>query len=290
MPPDQLAALAAVISEGSFEAAATRLHVTPSAISQRIKALEHTLGRVLVERSKPVRATADGEVLLRAQRQIDWIHQETTRELNNSTEPRNIPLAINSDSLATWALEALARLTPQLDATFRILREDEGHSLDLLRTGEVLGAVSGYSEKIPGCETTELGEMTYQAVASPSFIKTYFKGEANRSTLARAPVVYFDRKDKLQSLFLARFGRDLAPPRHDIPGSTAYVDAVRLGMGWGLVPTQQLAAMEPGTLEPIVPSGTVSVRLYWTRWKVASALMEEIGREFASALSGASNT
>lgn len=50
---DQLAALAAVIECGSFDAAADRLHVTPSAVSQRIKALESRVGQVLVVRDKP---------------------------------------------------------------------------------------------------------------------------------------------------------------------------------------------------------------------------------------------
>jgi LysR family transcriptional regulator (chromosome initiation inhibitor) len=37
--PAQLEALVAVVEQGTFEAAARRLHVTPSAISQRIRAL-----------------------------------------------------------------------------------------------------------------------------------------------------------------------------------------------------------------------------------------------------------
>ena len=62
---DQLSALAAVVHEGSFDAAAQRLHVTPSAVSQRIKALEQQVGRVLVLRTRPCRPTDDGEVLVR---------------------------------------------------------------------------------------------------------------------------------------------------------------------------------------------------------------------------------
>ncbi|MCW2624263.1 LysR family transcriptional regulator, partial [Mycobacterium sp.] len=46
----QLAAFAAVIEHGSFDAAAERLHVTPSAVSQRIKTLEQRVGQVLVVR------------------------------------------------------------------------------------------------------------------------------------------------------------------------------------------------------------------------------------------------
>ena len=41
-----LEALATVLREGSFERAARRLHVTPSAISQRIKQLEERAGQV----------------------------------------------------------------------------------------------------------------------------------------------------------------------------------------------------------------------------------------------------
>ena len=43
-----LSALAAVIEEGSFERAALALHVTPSAVSQRIRLLEERSGSPLV--------------------------------------------------------------------------------------------------------------------------------------------------------------------------------------------------------------------------------------------------
>ena len=56
----QLRALAAVVDEGSFDAAASALHLTPSAVSQRIKALEQSAGRVLVRRTKPTEATEAG--------------------------------------------------------------------------------------------------------------------------------------------------------------------------------------------------------------------------------------
>jgi len=78
---DQLEALATAVSEGTMDAAARKLHVTPSAISQRIKALETTIGRVLLTRSKPLRPTASGETILRAARQIQAITADATREL-----------------------------------------------------------------------------------------------------------------------------------------------------------------------------------------------------------------
>jgi hypothetical protein len=50
----------AVSEFGSSDAAAERLHLTPSAVSQRIKSLEQRVGQVLVMREKPCRATAAG--------------------------------------------------------------------------------------------------------------------------------------------------------------------------------------------------------------------------------------
>lgn len=60
----QLRALAAVIREGSFERAAQSLNVTASAVSQRVKALEDRVGRLLVKRSSPAVATTEGQVLV----------------------------------------------------------------------------------------------------------------------------------------------------------------------------------------------------------------------------------
>ncbi|MFD1214953.1 LysR family transcriptional regulator, partial [Arthrobacter sp. GCM10027362] len=61
---DHLATFAAVVEHGTFDAAARRLHVTPSAVSQRIKAMEQAAGRVLLQRTAPVQPTAAGEAVV----------------------------------------------------------------------------------------------------------------------------------------------------------------------------------------------------------------------------------
>ena len=83
----QLEALAAVVEEGTFEAAARRLHVTPSAVSQRVKALEQHLGQVLVRRSRPCRATEAGDVLVRLAGQLRLLEDESLREVRRGGAP-----------------------------------------------------------------------------------------------------------------------------------------------------------------------------------------------------------
>src|SRR5579859_1611732 len=76
LPLDQVRTLLAAVDEGTFEAAAEALHVTPSAVSQRIKALEQRTGRVLLLRSKPVRPTGSGEVVVRFGRQLARLERD----------------------------------------------------------------------------------------------------------------------------------------------------------------------------------------------------------------------
>ena len=77
----QLRALDATVRDGTLEAAARALHVTPSAISQRLRALEVATGRILLVRSKPVQVTESGEAVLRLARQVELLTADVAREL-----------------------------------------------------------------------------------------------------------------------------------------------------------------------------------------------------------------
>src|SRR6201993_4152424 len=94
---DQLAALAAVIEFGSFDAAAEQLHVTPSAVSQRIKALEQRVGQVLVVRERPCRATAAGVPLVRLAAQTSLLESEALDALGRPDAQRlRVAIAVNA--------------------------------------------------------------------------------------------------------------------------------------------------------------------------------------------------
>lgn len=276
LDPDQLQALAAAVSEGTLDAAARTLHVTPSAISQRVKALETSMGRILLTRSKPVRPTPSGEVLLRASRQIDAITTEAARELGEveSGSPAAIALAVNADSLATWLIPALAALDTQL--VFDLRRADETRTAELLRDGTVMAAVTASARAVPGCTVEPLGRMRYRPRASPEFAARWFAGGVTVHALSLAPVVVFDRADQLQDRYLRRrTRRRLDPPRHYVPGSGAFVRAVDFGLGWGMVPDLQA---EPGSVVEFDPRGSIDVRLYWQQWRLGSAALERVAK------------
>jgi LysR family transcriptional regulator (chromosome initiation inhibitor) len=273
----QLDALAAAVSEGTFDAAARKLQVTPSAISQRVKALETSVGRVLLTRAKPVRPTPSGELVLRLARQIQTVTQDVAREIGGDDESANPPvisLAVNADSLATWLLPALATVGPTV--TFDLHRDDQERTADLLRRGSVMAAVTATAEPVPGCTVERLGRMRYRPTASPAFATRWFPDGVTTPNLCRAPVVVFDREDRLQDRYLRRrTRRHLDPPRHYIPGSGAFADAVRLGIGWGMLPDLQVAQLTAaGELLDLDPSGSVDVGLHWQQWRLRSRALE----------------
>jgi len=184
----QLRALAAVVDEGSFDSAASALHLTPSAVSQRIKALEQSAGRVLVQRTKPAAVTEAGHAYLRLARQIDaLVHVAHADASPEEQRPVTVPLAINADSLATWVLPALAAISTPV--SFDIHREDQAHSAALLRAGTVMAAITADAEPVQGCRSTRLGTMRYHPMASPDFVDRWFSDGVDARSLAVAPVV-----------------------------------------------------------------------------------------------------
>lgn len=280
---DHLETLLAIAEEGTFDAAARRLRVTQSAVSQRIKALEQSAGQVLVQRSTPVLPTDAGAVLLRLARQASLLDADARRELHGGgAEDSAFPmaLAVNADSLATWFLEAVAPLARSGGVVFDIHREDQEHTTSLLRSGTVMAAVTSTADAVQGCSVEPLGSMRYRAVCTPRFRADHSIASVDAGALARAPRVDFDRRDELQADLVRRVaGPDAAAAqaRHFVPTSSDFARAVVLGFGWAMLPEQQCTAeLEAGTLVEIAPAQYTEVRLFWQRWNLASPLLDAV--------------
>jgi LysR family transcriptional regulator (chromosome initiation inhibitor) len=279
IPFDLAETLAVVVDEGTLDAAARRLHITPSAVSQRIKTLEEQLGRLVLVRSKPARATAAGMSVIRLARQLALLEHDARAELGageDETAVTSVPLAVNADSLATWFLEPLAHLAEQHPVVFDLHRDDQDFTAGLLESGTVMGAVTSRAAPVAGCRSSALGAMRYEGVATPAYVDRWLGGDRARA-LAEAPLVDFDRRDDLQNEWLTRQGVNPgAPPRHYVPASNDFATAVRLGLGWAMLPRfQYLEALQRGELV-LLGGPPVDVGLHWQQWNLRSPLLDAI--------------
>lgn len=276
---EHLRTFLAVMEGGTFDAAAGRLHVTASAVSQRIKAMEQAAGQVLVRRTTPVQPTPAGRTVLRLARQVRRLELDAAAELGMASEAFGpIPIVVNADSLATWFIDALAAVPPELALTYEVHREDEQHSASLLRSGEVLAAVTASPDAVQGCSVMALGALVYRAVATPAFLDRWFPQGFSADAFALAPALQFDRTDTLQSTFYAAVtGSAQAAPQTFIPGTLEFARAVRAGLGWGLLPEAHCHAhLRAGRLVELVPGQSTTVPLYWQRWKLGSPALDAL--------------
>ncbi|WP_425562762.1 LysR family transcriptional regulator ArgP [Microbacterium soli] len=272
--------VAAVIDEGSFDAAAQRLHITPSAVSQRIKAVEQQLGRVVVVRSRPVRATEAGEALVRLARQVELLEHDVVAafglgDTGDGARRIRVPVAVNADSMATWFLAPIARIAARHPIDVDLHRDDQNYTARLLESGEVMAAVTSESAPVGGCLVTPLGMLEYRPMASAAYIRRWFPQGATDDALREAPFVDFDRRDTLQHDWLR--GRGVDPwhvPRHYVPASHDFSQAVRLGLGWGLIPMPQAG-------DDLIDLGGPATRvpLHWQQWNLRSPLLDAIAAE-----------
>lgn len=278
----QLSAFAAVVSEGTFDLAARKLHVTASAISQRIKLLEDRLGQVLIQRSTPCQPTAAGRVVLRYATAMQLLEAEMLAglgvPLEGSAATVRLPIAVNADSLDSWFSEVFQAVAQHGGIALDVRTEDQDHSVTLLREGAVMGAVSANAQALQGCSVEPLGVMRYWAVASPAFVAIHFAQGVRAKALQTAPMLNFNRKDALQGLFLQKLTSvPVQPPVHWVPSTHAFMQAACAGLAWGMVPQQMAApAVAAGILQHLAPRHRLDVPLYWHRWRLGSHALDAL--------------
>lgn len=274
-------AFAAVLEERGFERAALRLRITQSAVSQRVKQLEDEMGRVLIVRETPPRATQAGERLLRHYRQVLGLEDDAVGEIGSRSASgyQHLPIAVNTDSLAVWLLDAILPLLREERITVEILVEAQDRTLAFLKSGAVVACISPQREGIQGCSSTLIGRMRYVLAASPEFRERWFKDGFDRAAVEAAPLIHYSRDDPLQHRSLAQVFGEHRPdsPAHYVPSTEKYVDAIAAGVGYGLVPEVLAArALAEGGLVELEPRARIEVPLYWHRWNRHSKHLQDL--------------
>lgn len=284
--PDALECLAAIVEEGGFERAAQRLSITQSAVSQRLRALEAQVGTVLIVRSRPLKATSAGQLLLKHTKQMRLLRADLERDLRElapsstggAREEERVSIAINADSIATWALPALNALAHQ-GLPMEVITDDQDFTHGWLREGQVLGCVTTLKQALRGCKVLPLGAMRYVAVAQPAYAQAHCPKGLTPHNFRDMPFVAFNRKDDMQSEFVSKaFGlKRVTLNQLFVPSSEGQVRAVLAG--WGLSVVPELLArglLEQGHLVNVAPAHVLQIQLYWHCWNLESDVLDAL--------------
>ena len=291
--PAALECLAAIVEEGGFERAARRLNITQSAVSQRLRALEAQVGSVLIVRSRPLKPTSAGQLLLKHTKQLRLLRADLERDLQDlmpsgrggGREEERIAIAINADSIATWAVDALGDLVRQR-LPREIIADDQDFTQEWLRSGQVMGCVTTLKSALRGCRMVPLGAMQYVAVAAPELARRQLPQGLTAHNFRDVPFVSFNRKDDMQAEFVTRtFGlKRVSLSRVFVPSSEGQVRAVAAGWGVSVVP-ELLARpwLQQGRLVDLAPGHTLPIQLYWHSWNLESEVLDALADALTSA-------
>jgi len=276
-------AMAGVVSEGGFDKAARALHLTQSAVSQRVKLLEEQAGQVLLVRSTPPDVTPAGRRMLRHYLQVKKLEDDLQDDFV-SKENRGfaaLAIGVNADSLATWFPEAVSSFIRGQKVTLDIRTDDQEQTHRMLKDGEVAGCLSSRERPMLGCRRTYLGRMDYRMFATPEFVRQWFPSGLRRQAVTLAPALIFNRKDDLHNkLFSRALGKIPASlPAHYVPSSEKFAHFIAAGFAYGMLPEQQSRPLEKtGKIVDLAPGCNLAVKLFWHCWNIESRLLQKLSR------------
>ena len=283
--PQSMECLAAIVEEGGFERAARRLSITQSAVSQRLRALESQVGAVLIVRSRPLRPTAAGLLVLKHAMQMRLLRADLEHDLSDlapgdgaAQGEDRISIAVNADSIATWALPALTDLVVG-GLPLEIITDDQDFTHVWLREGQVLGCITALAQPLRGCKVVPLGAMPYVAVSSPRFAQEQCPQGLTAHNFRQFPFIAFNRKDGLQTQFVQRAFRlkRVTLKQRFVPSAEGQVRAVLAGWGASVIPQLQVRTLlEQGALVDLAAGKVLPVALYWHCWNLDSALLDAL--------------
>lgn len=278
-------AFATVIIEGGFEKASRKLHLTQSAISQRVKLLEDQYGQILLKRSAPPEPTQYGLPLLVHYRQVRQLETDLRHGCSHDRQSpfSSLSIGINADSLETWFFEAVEELLLEDNIVLDLHVDDQDRTHELMRDGKVWGCISTRPQPLQGCRATLLGRVKYGIFATAEFSGKWFPDGLRPESFERAPMARYNRKDDLNSrmfsLLLEKPPED--PPTYFLPSTEIYGLFVAKGRCYGILPEQQSSKLEAnGQIINLCPDRWVDVELYWHSWNLKSEIMERFNRHF----------
>lgn len=239
MNHEQLSALQAIVTRGTFRAAANYLNKSQSAVSHAVKKLEDEIGIELLSREayRP-KLTVPGEVFYRhALRVLQQMEQlrEVTKHLSAHQEAE-VQLAITSTSPLKPVLEVIRETTTRFPAThIRLSRESMSGPIEKLLNEEAdIIIATAHGVPLDRVEAVPFATEMIIPVAHPDYEPTRTKRMVSISEMQRhVQIVVSDSGTGKQTQ-----SRDLLPGglRWTVSDFNAKKEIILANMGWGGIP------------------------------------------------------
>jgi LysR family transcriptional regulator (chromosome initiation inhibitor) len=277
---DALRCFNEVLRYGGFEKGAQALNLTQSAVSQKIKRLEQSVGGPVLVRTKPLKATPLGKVLLGHIQKVSVLEEALNIQsgLESSASPLNV--AVNNDVLATWFSQVIARFSDTRANPIHIVNADQTQTRDILQQGNVMACISQTGTPVTGGQSVRLGTMKYQLFASPRFISRHLNKGITPDSVMNTPGLLYDEFDVTLLTDYQRECLDIAPSFttcHWYPSSHGFVKMALDGVVWALLPTLQVKnEVANGELVPLFPDKALGVPLFWHWLTLDSGALDDL--------------
>lgn len=246
-----------VVETGSFSRAAQLNHITQSAVSQQIRALEERYGQKLLSRSaRQVSATHAGERLFRGSKEVLTRFDEVEREIREQSQDVSGVAQVSAIySVGLHELQhlqrALLKAHPKMNLRLNYRRSDAVYD-DVIMGHADLGLVA-YPQARAGLDILPYRNDRLEAVLPPGHALTK-KKQVTFAALAEQPFVAFDREAPTRRAIDKLF-RDhdcTFEPMMEMDNVETMKRAIELGLGVTVLPTP--------TVRHEVAQGTVVTR------------------------------
>lgn len=277
---DALRCFHEVLRYGGFEKGAQALSLTQSAVSQKIKRLEQSVGGPVLVRTKPLRPTPLGNELLAHIQKVSVLEEALNIQSGLTASAAPLSVAVNNDVLATWFSQVLAMFSDTRANPVHIVNADQTQTRDILQQGRVMACISQTGTPVTGGQSLRLGTMKYQLYASPLFIERYLSKGIDAEAVMQTPGLLYDEYDVTLLTDYQRECLNMAPSFttcHWYPSSHGFVKMALDGVVWALLPTLQVTQeVNEGSLVSLFPDKELGVPLFWHWITLDSAALGDL--------------
>lgn len=236
-----------VVETGSFSRAAQLNHVTQSAVSQQIRALENRYEQKLLSRSaRQVTPTPAGERLFRGCKEILARFSEVEQEIREqSTEVQGTTTVSTIYSVGLHELrnvqKQLLKTHPKVNMRLNYRRNDQVYDDVILGAAEI--GIVAYPQPRAGVDIHPFRDDKLVVVCAPSH-PLATKSKVSLTALSGVPFIAFDReaptRKALDRLFREK-NLDVEPVM-EIDNIETIKRAVEMGIGVAILPAATVAA------------------------------------------------